>query len=222
MNKSIVLVSGGMDSAVTAAIAASLGPLAFLHVNYGQLTEARELKAFTEIADHYNVKERLVADIKYLKDIGGSALTDQKIEVPVGDLSKKDIPATYVPFRNGHLLAIAVSWAEVIKADSIYIGAVEADSSGYPDCRTEFFASFERTINLGTKAGAISIKTPLIRLSKAAIVKKGIEIGAPLHLTWSCYKDSELACARCDSCLLRLRGFEGAGVKDPIPYRHGL
>ncbi len=221
MNKSIVLVSGGMDSAVTAAIAASLGPVAFLHVNYGQLTEARELKAFGEIADHFHVKERLTADIRYLADIGGSALTDRTIEIPVGDLSKKEIPATYVPFRNGHLLAIAVSWAEVINADSIYIGAVEADSSGYPDCRTDFFAAFERAINLGTKTGAISIKTPLIRLSKAEIVKKGIELGAPLRLTWSCYKDSEAACGRCDSCLLRLRGFEGAGVKDPIPYRQG-
>lgn len=221
MNKSIVLVSGGMDSAVTAAIAASLRPVAFLHVNYGQLTEARELKAFTEIADHFHVKERLIADIRYLKDIGGSALTDSNIEVPVGDLSNKEIPATYVPFRNGHLLAIAVSWAEVIGADSIYIGAVEADSSGYPDCRTEFFASFERAVALGTKAGNISIKTPLIKMSKAEIVRKGVELGAPLRLTWSCYKETDAACGKCDSCLLRLRGFEGAGVKDPIPYRQG-
>lgn len=219
MGKAVVLLSGGMDSAVTAAIAASRGKAAFLHVNYGQRTEARELKSFHEIADYYRIEERLVADIGYLKDIGGSALTDEAIAVPKGDLSNKEIPATYVPFRNAHLLSIAVSWAEVIGAGSIYIGAVEEDSSGYPDCRGEFFRAFEKAVCLGTKAGRITIETPLIALRKSEIVKKGVEIGAPLHLTWSCYKDSEAACGQCDSCLLRLRGFKEAGVKDPIPYR---
>lgn len=223
MSKSVVLVSGGLDSTVTAAIALSNGQAAFLHVNYGQRTEARELEAFNSVADFYNVKERLIADIGYLKKIGGSALTDTSIEVPKADIERKDIPVTYVPFRNAHLLSIAISWAEVIKADSVYIGAVEEDSSGYPDCREEFFKAFERAANIGTRPeSAIRIVTPLIHMRKSGIVKKGVELGAPLKFTWSCYKDSKLACGECDSCLLRLRGFKEAGMADPIPYRNSI
>ncbi|MBI5826913.1 MAG: 7-cyano-7-deazaguanine synthase QueC [Deltaproteobacteria bacterium] len=220
MDKSIVLVSGGMDSAVTAAIALERGPAAFLHVNYGQRTETRELEAFHGIADFYRAEERLVADIGYLKDIGGSALTDCRIGVPVGDLNRKDIPPTYVPFRNAHLLSIAVSWAEVLGVSDIFIGAVEEDGSGYPDCREAFFKSFEAAVALGAVRGAsIKIRTPLIHTRKSAIVKLGLELDAPFHLTWSCYVDSRAACGRCDSCLLRLRGFSEAGAIDAIPYR---
>jgi 7-cyano-7-deazaguanine synthase len=217
---SIVLVSGGLDSAVTAALAAREGEIATLHVNYSQRTEARELQAFTEIADFFNVEKRLIADISYLKDIGGSALFAGGPQVPEGNLSNTEVPATYVPFRNAHLISIAVSWAEVLGAESIYIGAVEEDSSGYPDCRKEFFTSFEDTVRLGTTgATKIVIKTPLIEMKKSEIVKEGLRLGAPLNLTWSCYSDSELACGKCDSCLLRLRGFEEAGIEDPIPYK---
>lgn len=217
---SVVLVSGGLDSAVTVAIAARLGRPALLHVNYGQRTETRELAAFDALADHYNIKNRLIADIAYLSDIGGSALTDKKIDVPKGDVNRKDIPPTYVPFRNANLLSIAVSWAEALGARDIFIGAVEEDSSGYPDCRREFFDAFERAVSLGTKPGpVISIITPLIHMRKSEIVKKGVELNTPLELTWSCYKDSVLACANCDSCLLRLRGFKEAGIADPLKYR---
>lgn len=222
MSKAIVLASGGMDSAVTAAIALKKGPAALLHVNYGQRTEARELESFNAIADFYGISEndRLIADLTYLKEIGGSALTDGRIEVPKGDLSRKDIPVTYVPFRNTHLLAIAVSWAEVIGARDIYIGAVEEDSSGYPDCRESFFKAFNDVISLGAAKGStIRVVTPLIHMRKSEIVRKGIELNAPLHLTWSCYKDSTVACGECDSCLLRLRGFKEAGATDQIPYK---
>jgi 7-cyano-7-deazaguanine synthase len=220
MALSIVLVSGGLDSAVTAAIAAGEGELAFLHANYSQRTEARELRAFEEIADFFKVEKKLVVELGYLKEIGGSALFDGELEVPMGDLESTEVPVTYVPFRNAHLLSVAVSWAEVIGATSIYIGAVEEDSSGYPDCRVEFFKSFEATAKLGTKEETqIEIKTPLIEMKKAEIVKKGTELNAPFNLTWSCYKDSQKACGACDSCLLRLRGFELAGIIDPIMYR---
>ncbi len=219
MSLSIVLLSGGLDSTVTAALAAREGDIAFLHVNYSQRTEARELRAFTEVADFFKVEKRLIADISYLKDIGGSALLEGGAEVPEGDLTNTGVPVTYVPFRNAHLLSVAVSWAEILKAGSIYIGAVEEDSSGYPDCRREFFDSFQKTARLGTEAARkVEIKTPLIEMKKAEIVRRGVKLGAPLHLTWSCYKDSGLACGTCDSCLLRLRGFEEAGVKDPIAY----
>ena len=220
MVRSVVLLSGGLDSSVTAAIAVSLGPSAFLHVNYGQRTEKRELRSFNGIADHYGVKKRLVADISYLKEIGGSALTDSSIDLPTTGIDSGVIPVTYVPFRNAHLLSIAVSWAEVLGAKEVYIGAVEEDSSGYPDCREEFFRSFEMTARLGTRpSSGIKIVTPLIHMRKSGIVRKGVELGAPLMLTWSCYKDEELACGECDSCRLRLRGFREAGTIDPIPYR---
>ena len=216
----ICLISGGMDSCVTAAIARSENDdLAFLHISYGQRTENRERKAFNDIADHYGVERRLEISIEHLAKIGGSSLTDEDISVAEADLKSKEIPTSYVPFRNANMLSIAVSWAEVIGANSIYIGAVAEDSSGYPDCRPEFYEAFQQTINTGTKPDTnIEIRTPIIQLSKAEIVKKGIELDAPLHLTWSCYRSETLACGTCDSCALRLRGFEHAGVRDPIRY----
>jgi len=221
----VVLVSGGMDSCVTAAIANLSHELAFLHVNYGQRTEKRELKAFNDIADYYKVKHRLVTDIPYLSQIGGSSLTDTRMALPEADPERlfgrkcHEIPSSYVPFRNANLLCIAVSWAEVIGASYIYIGAVEDDSSGYPDCRKKFFKSFKKVIKYGTKPKTqISIVTPIINLTKAEIVKKGIELKAPLELTWSCYKNEDIACGICDSCALRLRAFYIAGVEDPISY----
>ena len=216
----IILVSGGMDSCVTAAIAkAENQEIAFLHVSYGQRTERRERKAFNDIADFYNIEKRLDVSIEYLAKIGGSSLTDASIEVAEANLESKEIPTSYVPFRNANMLAIATSWAEVLRANSIYIGAVAEDSSGYPDCRPEFYAAFEKTIEIGTKPDTdIKIKTPIIYLSKAEIVKKGVELGAPLHLSWSCYRSEDVACGTCDSCALRLRGFANANVKDPISY----
>jgi 7-cyano-7-deazaguanine synthase len=239
----IVLVSGGMDSCVTAAIANREYRLAFLHVNYGQRTEERELRAFNEIADHYKAEKRLSVSIEHLKVIGGSALTDTSIPVPdaaipnsaIPDQSipvppavdsqsairnpKSAIPITYVPFRNAHLLSIATSWAEVIDATKIFIGAVEEDSSGYPDCRESFYHAFNKAIEMGTKPETrIEIVTPLIHLKKSEIVKKGVELKAPFHLTWSCYQASEKACGKCEGCALRLKGFREAGVQDPIAY----
>ena len=216
----IILVSGGMDSCVTSAIAREENDdIAFLHISYGQLTEKRERKAFNDIADFYNVEKRLDVSIEYLAKIGGSSLTDKSIEVSEADLESAEIPTSYVPFRNANMLSIATSWAEVLGANSIYIGAVAEDSSGYPDCRPEFYAAFEKTIETGTKPETnIKIKTPIIELSKAEIVKKGIELNAPLHLSWSCYRSEDLACGTCDSCALRLRGFENAGETDPIAY----
>ena len=216
----VCLVSGGMDSCVTAAIAkAANDEIAFLHISYGQRTERRELQAFNDIADFYKVEKRLAVSIEYLAKIGGSSLTDKSIEVSEADLESKEIPTSYVPFRNANMLAIATSWAEVLKANSIYIGAVSEDSSGYPDCRPEFYAAFERTIEVGTKPETnIKIITPIIELSKAEIVAKGLELNAPLYLSWSCYKSEDLACGKCDSCALRLRGFALAGAVDPIKY----
>lgn len=219
--KSICLVSGGMDSCVTAAIARGENDeLAFLHISYGQRTEARERKAFNDIADYYDVEKRLDISIEHLARIGGSSLTDKSIHVTEADLEPTEVPTSYVPFRNANMLSIAVSWAEVIGATAIYIGAVAEDSSGYPDCRPEFYAAFQETINTGTKPDThIEIRTPIIQLAKAEIVEKGVELGAPLHLSWSCYRSEDLACGTCDSCALRLRGFAQAGLKDPIPYQ---
>lgn len=208
-----------MDSCVTTAIAAGESELALLHVNYGQRTEKRELQAFQAIADYYHVTRRLVTSISYLTQIGGSSLTDPSIEVSPADLDSKHIPTSYVPFRNAHLLSIAVSWAEVIGARRIYIGAVAEDSSGYPDCRPEFYRRFNRLIDAGTKPETrIKVVTPIINLPKSEIIRRGQQLGAPLHLTWSCYRNNDLACGRCDSCALRLRGFREAGILDPIPY----
>jgi len=213
-------VSGGLDSCVAAAIASvSASDLAFLHVSYGQRTETREKRAFHAIADHYGVMRRLVVDISYLREIGGSALTDRSIELPEGDVDRVGIPVSYVPFRNANLLAIATSWAEILGAGQIYIGAVEEDSSGYPDCRQVFFNSFNEVIRQGTRPDfRIEVVTPLIEWDKGKIVRRGMKLGAPLHLTWSCYTAEEAACGHCDSCLLRLRGFARAGLQDPIPY----
>ncbi len=215
----IVLVSGGMDSCVTAAIANQKHELAFLHVSYGQRTQERELRAFYEIADYYKVKKKLVANIDYLRKIGGSSLTDENIPVSESGIDSGIIPTSYVPFRNTHLLSIAVSWAEVIGAKKIFIGAVEEDSSGYPDCRREYYQVFNKLIEVGTKPQThIEVVTPIINMKKDEIVLKGLELSAPLHLTWSCYKNTDKACGVCDSCILRLRGFKKAGVKDPIVY----
>jgi len=223
LNFAVILVSGGMDSCVTAAIANQESEsLAFLHISYGQRTENRERKAFNDIAEFYGVEKRLDISIEHLAKIGGSSLTDKNIAVTEADLQSKEIPASYVPFRNANMLSIATSWAEVLGAGAIYIGAVAEDSSGYPDCRPVFYEAFQKAIDAGTKPEThIQIRTPIIHLSKAEIVKKGIELNAPLYLSWSCYRNEDLACGTCDSCALRLRGFEQAGVTDPIPYIAG-
>ena len=216
----VCLVSGGMDSCVTAAIAHEQNDeLAFLHVSYGQRTEVRERKAFNDLADHYRVTKRLVASIEYLKSIGGSSLTDDAIPVSEANLAAQEIPTSYVPFRNAHLLSIAASWAEAINARRIYIGAVAEDSSGYPDCRPEFYEAFQRSIEVGTRPEThIEIVTPVINLRKSEIVKRGVQLGAPLELTWSCYRAETRACGSCDSCALRLRAFAEANLRDPIEY----
>jgi len=218
----VCLVSGGMDSCVTAAIAKAVNTeIAFLHVSYGQRTERRERRAFNDIADFYGVEKRLDVSIAYLARIGGSSLTDESIEVTEANLESAEIPTSYVPFRNANMLAIATSWAEVLGAGAIYIGAVAEDSSGYPDCRPEFYEAFEKTIEKGTRPETIiKIKTPIIHLSKAEIVSRGIALGAPLELSWSCYRSEDLACGTCDSCALRLRGFARAKASDPIAYAH--
>jgi 7-cyano-7-deazaguanine synthase len=216
----VCLVSGGMDSCVTAAIAHEENDeLAFLHVSYGQRTEKRERESFEAIADHFHVKSRLVISLEHLARIGGSSLTDAAIPVTPANLAAPGIPSSYVPFRNAHLLAAAASWGEVINATAIYIGAVAEDSSGYPDCRPEFYRAFQNVLDLGTRPETnMIIKTPVIDMKKSEIVRKGLELGAPLHLTWSCYQESEAACGNCDSCALRLHAFREAGAVDPIPY----
>ena len=216
----VCLVSGGMDSCVTAAIANQENDeLAFLHISYGQRTKQREREAFEAVADHYNVGLRLVISFDHLARIGGSSLTDSQIAVSTPDLTTRAIPSSYVPFRNAHLLATAVSWGEVLNASAIYIGAVAEDSSGYPDCRPEFYDAFQQAIDVGTKPETqLEIRTPVIGMRKSEIVRKGLDLGAPLHLTWSCYQASDRACGNCDSCALRLRAFREAGATDPIPY----
>lgn len=216
----VVLASGGMDSCVTAAIANQEYRLALLHLNYGQRTESRELRAFYEIADFYHVTHRLVVPMDYLGLVGGSSLTDRTMAVSVADLENKAIPTSYVPFRNAAMLSVAVSWGETLHAAAVFVGAVEEDSSGYPDCRKEFFEAFQRVIDTGTKpATHIRLLTPVIDWPKAEIVRQGRALGAPLHLTWSCYQREDIACGICDSCALRLRGFQLAGVEDPLPYQ---
>lgn len=217
--KAVVLVSGGLDSCVAAAEAAQSHDVAFLHANYGQRTEEKERNAFYDLVHHFDVQ--LVLDVKLdaLSAIGGSSLTDSRMPVSQVDLHHKHIPTSYVPFRNAHILAAATSWAEVIGATALVIGAVEEDSSGYPDCREDFFQAFGEAIREGTRPEtSIEIVTPLLHLNKQQIVELGIRLNAPLHATWSCYQNSENACGVCDSCALRLRGFQSAGVEDPIPY----
>jgi len=220
-HNAVVLLSGGMDSCVCTAIAVrehGAKNVAAMHISYGQRTEAREREAFSAICDHLNIGTRMLIENRGLSQIGGSALTDKSIAVPESQHIGKEIPITYVPFRNAHFLSAAVSWAEVLGASRIYIGAVAQDSSGYPDCRPEYYQAFEQVIRVGTKAGGISIATPLIALRKAEIIRRGLELGAPLELTWSCYTEEREACGVCDSCALRLRAFEAAGAKDPLPY----
>jgi len=216
----VVCVSGGMDSAVTAALAAREHRLAFLHANYGQRTEAKELACFHALADHFGAGLRLVVDFSDLRQIGGSSLTDAAIPVREGEPVAGVVPSSYVPFRNAHLLAAAVSWGEVIGARAIFVGAVGEDSSGYPDCRPEFYRAFEEAVRLGTRPEtSLRIVTPVISMAKAEIVRQGLALGVPFAKTWSCYQAEEAACGACESCRLRLRGFREAGAPDPISYR---
>jgi 7-cyano-7-deazaguanine synthase len=225
----VVLLSGGMDSCVCAAIAIhqhGAEHVALLHAGYGQRTQKRERQAFESIADFYHVQHRLIVQLDHFRAIGGSALTDGSIAVPEhqqisdGGPGVSEIPVTYVPFRNAHFLSVAVSWAEVLGAHSIYIGAVAEDSSGYPDCRPEYYRVFQELIRVGTRPEThIEIGTPVIALKKSEIIRKGIELGAPLHLTWSCYQSEDIPCGVCDSCLLRMRAFAEAGASDPISQR---
>jgi 7-cyano-7-deazaguanine synthase len=220
--RSVVLLSGGMDSGVCAALAARDTDAAALHVSYGQRTEERERKAFESICDRLGIRRRLAIRNEVLGRVGGSALTDTQIEVPEAQnndqIGQAGIPVTYVPFRNAHFLSAAVSWAEILGANRVYIGAVEQDSSGYPDCRPAYYRAFNEVVKAGTREGNIAIVTPLIALRKAEIVKLGLELGAPFDLTWSCYSREDVACGVCESCVLRLRAFLEAGAQDPIPY----
>ena len=225
-SNAVVLLSGGMDSCVTAAIARLTHDVALLHASYGQRTARRERRAFDAIADFYGVNDRLVVDLNYFPAIGASALTDSRIAVPEQSstarsvLQPGEIPVTYVPFRNAHFLSVAISWAEAIGANAVYIGAVAEDSSGYPDCRPEYYRVFQELVKVGTRPETrIEIATPVIAMRKSEIIRRGIELDAPLHLTWSCYQGEDLACGVCDSCMLRLRAFEQAGRADPIAYR---
>ena len=218
----IVLVSGGMDSLITAAIAhENHEQLAFLHLNYGQKTEQKELECFYKIAEHYNVplSKCKIINVDYFRQIGGSSLTDEKIEVKKFNGESNEIPDSYVPFRNTHIVAMAVSWAEIIGAKKIFIGAVHEDSSGYPDCRPSYYKALNTLIKEGTKEGDIKVITPVINMKKHEIVKKAIELQAPLKYSWSCYCNQDVACGECDSCVLRLRGFKEAKIDDPIPYK---
>lgn len=214
----MVLLSGGMDSCVCGALAARDQDAAALHISYGQRTEARERDSFQRICDRLGIHERLIVHNEALSLIGGSALTDVNIAVPESPVLGTDIPVTYVPFRNAHFLSVAVSWAEVLTASKIYIGAVEQDSSGYPDCRPAYYEAFNQVIRAGTKEGSIEVVTPLIAMRKSEIVRLGLELGAPFDLTWSCYSREDRACGVCDSCVLRLKAFHDAGAVDPLPY----
>ena len=214
----VILLSGGMDSSVCAALAVRDYEVAALHISYGQRTEERERRSFNAICDRLGIRHRLLVRNEAVKLIGGSALTDRTIEVPESQQVGHEIPITYVPFRNAHFLATAVSWAEVLGASKIYIGAVEQDSSGYPDCRPAYYQAFNEVIKAGTKEANIEVVTPLIAMRKAEIVRLGLELGAPFDLTWSCYSREDRACGVCDSCVLRLRAFHEAGVVDPLPY----
>ncbi len=217
-SRAVVLLSGGMDSCVCAALAAREYDAAALHISYGQRTEERERESFQRICDRLGIRQQLVVRNEALKLIGGSALTDDEIDVPESHAIGSDIPVTYVPFRNAHFLAVAVSWAEVLGASKIYIGAVEQDSSGYPDCRPAYYRAYNQVIKTGTKEGGIEVVTPLIAMRKSEIVRLGLELDAPFDLTWSCYSREDRACGVCDSCVLRLRAFHEAGVADPLPY----
>ena len=216
----VVCLSGGMDSCVTAALAAEDHALAVLHARYGQRTEGKERACFEALADHFGAVHRLVVDFPHLRAIGGSSLTDRAIPVREGAPLEGVVPTSYVPFRNAHLLAAAASWGELREASAIFVGAVWEDSSVYPDCRPEFYAAFERAIALGTRdTTLLRIETPVIGLTKAGIVARGVALGAPFEKTWSCYQAEDVACGACESCVLRRKGFAEAGVVDPIPTR---
>ncbi len=217
-SRAVVLLSGGMDSCVCAALAARDHDAAAVHISYGQRTEERERQSYLAICRRLQIHDTLAVRNEALRAIGGSALTDEAIAVPEAEEVGLNIPVTYVPFRNAHFLAVAVSWAEVLGAEKVYIGAVEPDSSGYPDCRPAYYKAFNEVVRTGTKEGAIEIVTPLIAMRKHEIVRLGLELGVPFDLTWSCYSREDQACGICDSCVLRLRAFEVAGVPDPIPY----
>src|SRR5947209_6830288 len=217
-SRAIVLLSGGMDSSVCAALAVRDHDAAALHISYGQRTEQRERDSFERICDRLGIDERMIVRNEAFRLIGGSALTDPNIRVPESHAIGRDIPVTYVPFRNAHFLSVAVSWAEVLGASKIFIGAVEQDSSGYPDCRPEYYEAFNQVIRTGTREGRIEVVTPLIAMRKAEIVRLGLELDAPFDLTWSCYSRQDRACGVCESCVLRLHAFREAGAADPIPY----
>lgn len=210
-----------MDSCVCAALAARDHDAAAVHISYGQRTEERERRSFLSICQRLGIQNTLGVRNEALLAIGGSALTDASIAVPTSKAIGDGVPVTYVPFRNAHFLSVAVSWAEVLGAKKVYIGAVEPDSSGYPDCRPAYYKAFNEVVKTGTKEGDIEIVTPLIAMRKNEIVCLGLELGAPFDLTWSCYSREDEACGICDSCALRLRAFEAAGVPDPIPYAAG-
>jgi 7-cyano-7-deazaguanine synthase len=214
----VVLLSGGMDSCVCAALAVREFSAAAVHISYGQRTDDREQRAFLEICDRLGIRDKLMVRNEALAAIGGSALTDRDIAVPESRMIGHEVPVTYVPFRNAHFLSVAVSWAEVLGAEKVYIGAVEQDSSGYPDCRPAYYRAFNEVVKTGTKDGQIEIVTPLIGLRKSEIVSLGLELGAPFDLTWSCYSREDCACGVCDSCVLRVRAFQQAGAVDPIRY----
>ena len=216
--RAVVLLSGGMDSCVCATLAARDHLAAAVHVSYGQRTENRERRSFEAICDRLGIRDRLLVRNEALRAIGGSALTDANIAVPESHALGTGVPVTYVPFRNAHFLAVAVSWAEVLGAEKVYIGAVEPDSSGYPDCRPAYYRAFNEVVRTGTKDGTIEVVTPLIAMRKHEIVMLGLELGAPFDLTWSCYQRQDRACGVCDSCVLRLRAFRDASARDPIPY----
>jgi 7-cyano-7-deazaguanine synthase len=207
-----------MDSCVCASLAARDYEAAALHISYGQRTEQRERRSFEQICDRLGIRDRLLVRNEALRAIGRSALTDPNIAVPESRSLCVGVPVTYVPFRNAHFLAVAVSWAEVLGAEKVYIGAVEPDSSGYPDCRPEYYRAFNEVVKAGTKDGIIRVVAPLIAMHKREIVTLGLELGAPLDLTWSCYQSEDRACGVCDSCVLRLRAFREAGAEDRIPY----
>jgi 7-cyano-7-deazaguanine synthase len=224
--RAVVLLSGGMDSCACAALAVRDYNAAAVHVSYGQRTEERERRSFESICDRLEIRDRLLVRNEALRAIGGSALTDSNITVPerhaIGASIPAGVPVTYVPFRNAHFLAVAISWAEVLGAGKVYIGAVEPDSSGYPDCRPEYYRAFNEVVKAGTKEGTIRVVTPLIAMHKAEIVRLGLELNAPFDLTWSCYQREDRACGVCDSCVLRLRAFREAGAEDPIPYAESV
>ena len=215
----IVLSSGGMDSTVCASIASQNYRLAFLHFQYGQKAQKKELECFYKLIEFFKPEKFQIVYLPFFKDFGGSSLISEELEIP--EKQEKGIPSTYVPFRNGIFLSIATAWAEVIGAKKIFIGVNEVDFSGYPDCRKIFIEKFNQAINVGTKPETqIEIETPIINLTKKEIVELGIKLNTPFHLTWSCYRGGEKACGKCDSCNLRLKAFKEAGIKDPILYEN--